>query len=396
MLGCHSSGSVQAVQLLGIRESGAALDVAVKASSREDWEREAHRLEQQGKAEQAQAIRQNVLRTAPVPWPVWNEASFAPALERVLDPKQVSTKLRQQVLDVALWHSLDCYVVDLARVAHWQPAIELVAHAREGAVERARMQVIGQHLVPWVKKNCKDLLALCDRHGVDHRTTLDATPLMLAAKAGNVALVEALLECGADVQARDLFGHTPVMHALERAAIDADYAAGAFGDVYARVAPPSLDVETDGRLVRLYPHQGEYFVLLAMLTAIKTLGSVLTRAPPGRHDRRAGLSAGWLMRNLERFPDSVLRPERRKRTWINAVLARAEVDSSYQPARKLWLRWETGYYIPNPAMRLRVSDGDGNQTWLPVHAAMALPRVLHGNGGGETRRALEQLLPRSG
>ncbi|MEO8777595.1 MAG: ankyrin repeat domain-containing protein, partial [Rhodanobacter sp.] len=379
--------------LLGIRDNQSALGEPVKASSREEWEREAHRLELQGKQEQAEAIRQTVLRTRQVPWPVWNEATIAPAIVRALDPKEVSNKLRQQVLDFALWHHQERHLLRLADEARWSSAIELVRHAHEGRVARTAAGVAERQLAPWTRRTFKDVLAHCDQYGVDHRGAFDATPLMMAARAGNLPLVETLLERGADIEARDLFGQTPVMHALEQAALVTEYSAGPFAAVYARVAPPALDVEVDGRLIRLYPHQGEYFVLLTMLAGIKTLGSQLVPQQLCPLDRRSGFNTAWLMRNVEHFPVSVLREERRKRTWFNAVLARAEVESSYEPARRLWMRWRNGYYVPNPTMRLRVPGANGQEEWQPVHMAMALRRVLAGNGYGAARAALEGLLP---
>lgn len=379
--------------LLHIHGSDAALDVKAQTSSREDWEREAHRLELQGKQEQAEAIRQTILRTKPVPWPVWNEPTMQTVIARALDPKQVSSKVRQQVLDFALWHRQERYVVRLKDEVRWSVAADLLAHARDGHIHRAMDALAERHLTPYAKKNFKDVLWQCDLYGVDHRTPLDATPLMMAARAGNAALIDALIERGADIEARDLFGQTPVMHALERAALDAEYAAGAFGAIYARVAPPSLDVEIEGRLVRLYAHQGEYFILLTLLAGLKTLGSQLVSAKDHPIHRRSGFNAGWLMRNAERFADNVLREERRKRSWFNAVLARAEMESSYQPARRLWMRWRTGYYLPNPTLRLRTSGADGQSEWKPIHEVMNLRLILAGNGFGGAGAVLEVMLP---
>ena len=63
-----------------------------------------------------------------------------------------------------------------------------------------------------------------------------------------------------------------------------------------------------------------------------------------------GFCADHLMRHVERTPESALRPERRHRTYFNGVLARAEVYSSYQPSRQLWLRTQNGYYAFNPEL----------------------------------------------
>ncbi|MEO8012302.1 MAG: hypothetical protein ABI650_11705, partial [Dokdonella sp.] len=115
--------------LLGVHDHDAAPEIREQVSSQADWEREAHRLEQQGKSEQAAAIRQTILRTRPVPWPVWNAAAIEPAMVRALEPKETSSKLRQQVLDFALWHRHDRYVTRLAYDAHWSPAVALVAQS---------------------------------------------------------------------------------------------------------------------------------------------------------------------------------------------------------------------------------------------------------------------------
>ncbi|MBS0500079.1 MAG: hypothetical protein JSR74_07065, partial [Proteobacteria bacterium] len=78
--------------------------------------------------------------------------------------------------------------------------------------------------------------------------------------------------------------------------------------------------------------------------------------------------------------DAVWREDRRKRAYFNAVLARAEVDSDYRPARRLWLRMKNGQYLPNPALRLRVPGADGQEQWRPVYEVLALPAIERGNG----------------
>jgi len=371
------------LQLLALRAGeGERIDVQAATSSREDWEREAHRLELQGKQEQADAIRQSVLKTRAVPWPVWNDAGMSEVMARAYDANSVSSKPRQQLLDFALWHFMDEHLLALHEDMRWPVATQIVTKARDGALVRARQQLLTRHLGPFEKKNFKDILLQCDQYGVDHRTVTDATPLMLAAQAGNLALLDALLARGADPEQRDLFGHTALSFALARAAGDADYAQGAFGAVFERVAPLAFDVQTDGRLVRLQRHQGEYLLLQLMLAGLKTLASLACHLP--QYDVRplTGFDAAYLMRHIDHLPENIWPQARRKRIYFNSVLARAEVESSYLPARRLWQRMKNGHYLPNPALQLRVTDAHGQPSWQPVYQTLRLDLIERGNGRG--------------
>ena len=220
------------------------------------------------------------------------------------------------------------------------------------------------------------MLRQCDQFGVDHRSYFNATPLMLAAQSGNVALVEALLARGADPRVRDHYGHSAWDYALERFLDDAAHTEHHLDALYPLLSPPALDVQTAGRLVRLERHQGEYWLLGVMLASYRKLYSQLVPNPQ-IHRNLKGFCADHLMRHVERLPDSVLRPERRRRTYFNGVLARAEVQSSYQPSRQLWLRTQNGYYILNHEMRLRAHGG---ADWVPWKQWLNQPLVHAGCG----------------
>jgi len=372
------------LNLLQIKDSGAALKLKAAASTREDWEREAHRLELQGKREQAQSIRDDILKTRTVPWPVWDEAWLQATLPRALDPAEVSAKPRQGLLDFAVWHGFDDHIKALHRqrpLVHIHPSDNMPALALEEAAFQMRKSVIARLTAPYAKKNNKDILRQCDDFGVDHRTQPYATPLMLAALSGNLALVEALLARGANPMLRDLFGHSALSYALVRAQQDGGYAQGEFAAIFDLVAPEVVDVEADGRLVRLYRGQGEYLLLQLMLAVLKQKNSAICHDPEHLPWQAGGFTANDLMRNIEHFPANVLTPERRKRSWFNSVLARAEVSSSYRPARKLWRRIpRNGHYMLSPQLRLRVTGADGQEAWQPIYDTLRLDLISAGNG----------------
>jgi len=381
------------LQLLTLKTAEAATLAQAQTSSQQEWAQEARRLELQGKQEQADAIRQNVLKVQKPGWPVWDEAALQELLPKALQPSQISNKPRQVLLDYALWHGQTDWIHKMAINSRFEPAVQVATamttiggqrhepmrplEGSEHYVQRLRQQkndavrllakkievVAERQRLPYAARSFKEVLRQCDQYGVDHRSYFNATPLMMAAQCGNLPLVEELLARGADPQVRDHYGHNAWDYALARVLDDPTHTfTRAHLDVlFARLSPPVLDVQTGGRLVRLERHQGEYWLLSVMLASYKTMYS---QAPHDADVQRnlIGFCADYLMRGNDRLPNSVLRPERKKRTFFNAVLARAEVNSSYLPSRQLWQRRKNGYYRINPNLKLRSSS---NADWLP-------------------------------
>lgn len=161
---------------------------------------------------------------------------------------------------------------------------------------------------------------------------------MLAAMAGNALPVQALLDKGADPQRRDEFGHTAWDHVLCCALQEPAFAGTGLQAVFSLLAPPALNVQTEGRLVRLQLRQAEYWVLSLMLAGLKTqwLRCVVRRAELRKHPE--GFLADQLHEVLAHLPVWLWADKRRKRSYLNQMLARAELDGAYQPARTLWAR----------------------------------------------------------
>ena len=313
--------------------------VAPARSSVEEWQREARRLEQQGKLEQAEAIRTAVLHLQPVPWTVLDAEGVRQLADKALDPKGVSQKARQQLYEFAGFHEEAALARRLQQDVGFRPTEDFAAGAA---------QVVHRALKPYEAKHQKDLLWQTERHGVDFRTPFDLTPLMMAAAAGNLPLVEALVARGARLDARDLLGHLPLHWALRRAYADAAFARSSFGAIYDVLAPPSFDVQVEGRLVQVGREQGEYFLFHHLMAE-------WCLCYPARTARYTGWTVARVSRPpFEHFPEVVVRASRRKRAYLNSVLSRNEVSSNYPSSR------------PNPGLSLRVALPDGTEAWRPV------------------------------
>jgi len=337
--------------LLGVTFSEDLGAFTAKASSIEDWQREARKLELQGKQEQALAIRQQILRATPVPWTVLDERGFDEVHAKVFAPRSVFNKAKQQLYEAAAFHELSPLALAIERRCDYR-APKRYAETVTAVTER--------FLPMYRATDHGKVLADVARYGLEHRNMMSLTPLMMAAVVGNVELVTTLVERGARVDTVDTLGRMPLHFALRSAFRDVTFASEKLGPLYEMLCPTGLDLQVDGRLLRLARSQGEFFVFAAMIAMMHTLY--------GRYgQRRAGFGASMLDdATIAAFPRSVVPEARRRRVYWNGVLARAEVSGTYRPARKLWRRERMGHYVPSEHALLRTSDEAGNERFRSV------------------------------
>lgn len=356
------------LSLLGIRFSDDVSTVSARASTVEDWQREARKLELQGKQEQADAIRSTILRTTPVPWTVIDDAGFDDVYCKVFTPNSVFNKAKQQLYEFAAFHEVGAFAFAVANKTGYRP----VKRYRE-SVESTQ----SRFLPLYEGKDFSKIWADVARYGLEHRNMMGLTPLMMAGWAGNVALVEALLDRGSRRDAVDTFGRMPFHFALKRGLHQPSFATEKLGAMYDLLCPSSIDLQVDGKLLVLSRNQGEFFVLAAMMSAFHD-----AYTPNGY--RPDAFSASTLRDEvLSAFPRSIVPEERRKRTYWNAVLARGEVGSTYRPARKLWEREKMGHYIPSADALLRTSDERGVETFRSVYDRLRISALdVHAGRNG--------------
>jgi len=322
------------LQLLQFDRCTGEVAVEAEESSLEEWQREASRLERQGKEEQARDIRDRILHEQPVPWTVLDRNGFAELRERALASND--KKLRLEATEYAWLH-------------HHRPTLNQLAEqgfkpARQSE-DKARAQIFQNRFLGYDSNNAPMALKAADKYGVDHRTRFNLTSLMVAAQIGNSTLAQRLLDRGADPALRANNGFTALHFALEQAVRDKRFAQHRIARLYPLLEPQSVSVQTEGRLIKLDQRLMETF-LLHLITAMfyRHLGPAQTNE---------AFTAGDLAQWVEHLPDSVLAPRRKRRQYISSVLAKNEINREDRYNRHLFVRIRRGHYVVNPRLRLR-------------------------------------------
>ena len=112
------------INMLGVREAQDPGAIEVKQSSLEEWQSEARKLEQQGRQEQADDIRRQILKTQTVPWDVCTADRVLHLLARASDPKEISQKPKKALFEYGLFHN-DIPLLGQLSTCGYEPARQL-------------------------------------------------------------------------------------------------------------------------------------------------------------------------------------------------------------------------------------------------------------------------------
>ncbi len=327
-------------------------DIEEQRSSLDEWRHEAHRLELQGKDEQAAEIRAQILKQREVPWTVLRGDALAELEEKALQRHEKKAAIA--LLEYALVH----------RDQHRLNALVQAGFRAAKQLDKAASLLEKKYFLPYGVKNPSGVLREVDKYGVDFRNVFGQTPLMIASRMGNAELAEALLDRDADTGLVDGNGLNAFQIGLERACADERFARTKLPALFDRLAPTSLDVQVEGRLVKLDRRLMEYLMLcIAMVLFYQRLGENWA-------SHRRLLMAADFAEVLDHFPESVVPSRRKKRSYISSILSKNEVSRAGPYNRKLFLRVRRGHYLINPGLAMRV-EGE----WRRIYEVLSPDRL---------------------
>ncbi len=341
------------LNLLGLSQVQQGVDdVEEQRSSLDEWRREAHRLELQGKDEQAAEIRDQILKQQQVPWTVLRGEALASLRDQAL--VKGDKKARIALMEYALVYRDQRLLNDLHRAG-----LQAASHP-----DKAWPTLEKKHYLLYSLKNPSGVLREVDKYGVDFRNCFGQTPLMIGSRMGNADLIAQLLERDADLSLADGNGLNAFQIALDRACADERFARARLPGVFERLAPASIDIQVDGRLVKLDRRLMEYLMLcVALVLFYQRLGENWAT-------HRHLLAAVDFAEVLEHFPESVVPARRKKRAYVSSILSKNEVSRDGPGNRKLFLRVRHGQYLINPRLALRV-EGE----WRPIYDLLVPDRL---------------------
>jgi hypothetical protein len=343
------------LSLLGLHNALEKLDLENQNSSLEEWQHEAHKLELQGKTEQADRIRREILKQEKPSWTVYKGNKLNILQHNAIEQQDKKSKLA--LFEYALLYEDNQLMAQLAVKANFKPA----KNPSNG------MRLLKQkYFMPYQVKSPNIALKQVKRFGVNFRNQFNQTPLMISTWFGNEALIKALAKYEPNPDLVDNNQRNALQIALAEATKDDKYAKNKLPIIYRILEPDSLSIQVDGRLVKLDNHLME-FVILNLLIAI------FYRVMPLKiFDKNSYFQAGDIIDAVEHFTGDVLPDRRKKRSYITSILSKNEVNRVQRYNRKLFKRVKMGHYVFNPALALKI-EGE----WINIYEICKLDKLRY-------------------
>ncbi|WP_442587337.1 UvrD-helicase domain-containing protein [Pedobacter sp. AW31-3R] len=357
------------LELLGLVHIKQQSSLTDQTSSKDEWQQEARRLEMQGKQEQADAIREQILQLKPVPWSVTRRMDFAELKENALNPEIYNRKAKDRFY---------CYVVYYNKLQYRKPLAQLKYKAAENWLLYNYAEINTGQVNLYIVDNLKSLKPYFLQYGVDYRTEVNFTPLMICLMSSALKTIDYLLENGARTDLVNNVGNDAFRIALQTCFYVHRQTEPILNTFYHRLVPESLRLRINNKLIKINNYQAEFLILNTMLA---NLHSKLWEAKPdhesdhpiGENDKtihndvstrsvKPGFTAIDLFDFFGNFSDHVLPQYRRKKTYISSILSKNELHRKGPGNHSLFLRMGSGLYLPHPLMEIQI-DG----TWVNIY-----------------------------
>ncbi|MFH1319518.1 MAG: ankyrin repeat domain-containing protein [Bacteroidota bacterium] len=334
------------LSLLGLITSKKQLNIETQTSSIEDWKKEAHKLEIQGKTEQAELIRETILGTKTPSWKPITRKTLELLKKDALNPERFNKKAKDKLFAYSLIYN-DIEIKD---------KLSELKYRKADGFEDERSSVYRRYYQDYKNEDVRKIKEQVNLYGVNFRNEFNMTPLMIAVHNGAVNIIKYLLELGADTTLIDNNGKNALQIALNLSCFSKEYTKNKLGKVYYFILTDNIKVKVDNQLIKIDNHKIEYFFLNYLIALQESL------IKQRRHLEEHGIKADDFINTITEYPDTVLPEYRKKRPYLSSIFAKNELSKQGPYNKKLFLRLARGYYVLNPNLELFVKD-----KWINVY-----------------------------
>jgi UvrD-like helicase C-terminal domain/AAA domain/Ankyrin repeat len=337
------------LSLLGLNPTTEFIAIESRESSLDDWQKEATKLEMQGKQSQADAIRNTILHTPKTPWQVVTLDYLIALREKALDKNKKDKAARLLLFEYAMHYHQPRLFEGLAEVG-FIPALK--PKKDYDLLER-------KYFIGYSSSNTSSVMRQVTLYGVDFRNIFNQTPLMIACHFGNHLLVKQLMEKGANPNLTDNAGRNAFQITLQKAFLDKRFAKEKLAFLHECLLPDDISLQVDDRLIKIDVHRMEFFLVNAVIA--------ITYHRARCNHLALSFKVADFLEPLTHFPEMIIPERRKQRPYISSILAKNEIDRQDIYNKKLFLRVKHGHYVFNPKLMLRI-EGE----WVSIYKLLNL------------------------
>ena len=365
------------LELLGLVEQQKNVTITVKQSTQEEWKKEAQRLKRQGKLEQSEAIEQELNKNRPARI-VLTKKELATLKKEAFDEKVFNKKAKDNLFAYAKQDINRDLLRELGTFKYKK------AHKFLLEVERD---------FKFFHKHCKDgklkeIKRYTDKYNaITYANEEGLNGLMIGAMSGNLTTMDYFLEEGIDKNLKNNRGFSAFEQALfhftdlfdgwfpkydKIADIENLNSGGEHKKIklleefnnfednlsrsYEKLKYPYIKYQIGKKMMKIYPHSMEYFLLIYLITLQEKINEENEKR---YRDYYHQVDVEFNCLNMNEFlyyitymPSSILADYRKKRSYVNSILAKNEITRKDKYNKKLFIRKSRGCYALNPKLKI--------------------------------------------
>ncbi len=335
------------LKLLDLVDFRQKVGIDDQSSTQEEWLQEARKLELQGKNEQADAIKSNILKVKKVPWEVIQRSDLSELYITALNPEYFNKKAKDKLfLHAILYEERDVF-----------PKLSALKYKLADDWVEKGGELMRKHLNEYLHDNVKAVEQNVRQYGVDFRYEFNMTPLMVATLFGAINILDFLIKNRANTTLVDNYGRSFFNFILLKLYTETEYGCMMLNKYYSHVKDQSIKLKIDNKLIKIEHFQGEYFILNYMISTLKhKIDDILLSLSPLKNYKYVKYDTSEFLKFYEDLSSEVLPTFRKKRSYISHILASNEMFKNSPQSKRLFLRIDQGNYVLNPTISIWIGN----------------------------------------